>query len=521
MISCMLQRLVLRRHAFVIITVLVFACVSAIIYGRTIGHGFVNIDDDLVITANPLVREISFHTFIGAFTTFDPELYVPLTVLSLQWSWVMGGGAAWAFHLDNIALHTGNALLVAWLLSLLLHDRRLGVAAGLLFLVHPLNVEAVAWASARKDVLSVFLGLGSCIAYVHGMRGWQPGRRVSGELFALALLAKVSVAPLPLWFILFEWLEHRRVTRNRIIKLLPFFAIAAVFCGIALVGKPSGMRVPVWLTMGIGAKATLFYAWKTLMPTDLSIIYLFEPPHTLLRQDVLAGIGACVGAVILAIMLRRRAPLVSAGIAMYLVAVAPSVFNIAKGHDLYFASDRYAYLAMPGLLLSAAAIVAAVLHRRPAFSTPIGIGAAGIAVVFASMASLQAALWRDSATLFTPALQRHPTSIIALNNIASDIMQSDPVAAEQILSDALALHPNEAVLRMNLANAWEMQGRIAEAESLLRAIIDEHPSDAAQAWFRLGNLLAMQGKKDEAMAAFQESMAIDPKYVRERVGGME
>ncbi|PIP65702.1 hypothetical protein COW95_00685, partial [Candidatus Peregrinibacteria bacterium CG22_combo_CG10-13_8_21_14_all_49_11] len=161
-------------------TILLFFAVSFLIYGQSLQNRFVRWDDSLLIYENPIVREISFDTVKAAFTTYDPELYIPLTMLSYQLDHLLWGLNPFGFHLTNLVLHTVNALLVMGLVWLLLcrtsttlsvtqnqptechpeRSRRMIVLfCGLLFLVHPLHTEAVAWASSRKDVLSALFFL--------------------------------------------------------------------------------------------------------------------------------------------------------------------------------------------------------------------------------------------------------------------------------------------------------------------------------------------------------------------------
>ena len=161
---------------------------TLLVYGKSLGNAFVRWDDSMLIYENPIVREISWKSLKAAFTTYDPELYIPLTFLSYQIDYAIGGMHPFGFHLTNLVLHTLNAVLVFFLLQLLLSgnnpplplkgEGRVRVAGrgtaflvALLWAIHPLNTEAVVWASARKDVLSTFFFLGSLCTYLK----WRDG----------------------------------------------------------------------------------------------------------------------------------------------------------------------------------------------------------------------------------------------------------------------------------------------------------------------------------------------------------
>ena len=139
------------------------AIAAAITYGSVWGYGFLSWDDGYVIQSNPLIRSLSPSAIAGAFSRFDPELYTPFTTLSYQLDYALGGLHPTVFHTHNLLLHILNALLVCWLAKLLSGRSSVAILTGLLFALHPLNAEAVSWASARKDLLSGFFFLLSIV----------------------------------------------------------------------------------------------------------------------------------------------------------------------------------------------------------------------------------------------------------------------------------------------------------------------------------------------------------------------
>ena len=146
--------------------ILGFLAAGFLMYGFSLGNEFVRFDDGMLITENPAVRVINAASLKAIFTHFDPELYIPLTLMSYQLDFLLGGADPLMYHLTNLVLHIFNALLVSWLVYAISKGRP-GVAllAGFLFLAHPLHTEAVAWASARKDVLSAFFFLSSNVPF--------------------------------------------------------------------------------------------------------------------------------------------------------------------------------------------------------------------------------------------------------------------------------------------------------------------------------------------------------------------
>ena len=126
-----------------------FVVTSLAVFSPAIGGGFLSWDDELLVTRNDNLRQINATTLKNIFTTYDPELYIPLTFVSYQVDTAVGGGGPAVFHVHNVVLHAINALLVVWLLWVLLDAGWIAAACGLLFLLHPLNAEAASWISAR------------------------------------------------------------------------------------------------------------------------------------------------------------------------------------------------------------------------------------------------------------------------------------------------------------------------------------------------------------------------------------
>jgi len=142
-----------------------FFVLTFALYGSSLSNSFVRWDDGMLIYENPAIREITPSTLKTVFTSYDPELYIPLTFMSYQVDYALGGTNPTIYHAQNLFWHTLNALLVAGFILLLSRRKWIALLCGVLFAIHPLHTEAVAWASARKDVLSTFFFLVSLISY--------------------------------------------------------------------------------------------------------------------------------------------------------------------------------------------------------------------------------------------------------------------------------------------------------------------------------------------------------------------
>ncbi|TSC79244.1 MAG: Tetratricopeptide TPR2 repeat protein [Candidatus Peregrinibacteria bacterium Gr01-1014_25] len=490
-----------------------FLLIGLVVYGRSLGNAFVEWDDHLLITANPIVTDPSWAMLWRAFTTYDPELYIPLTFVSYQLTTLAAGVQPWAFHFGNLLLHVINALLVAWTAFLLLpkSSSRFPIPAfvvGLLFLLHPLHTEAVAWASARKDVLSVLFSLASTVAFLQ-YRSTQRTAFYAASLglFLAALLSKVTPLLLPAVYLLIDWMHRRPITRRTLAEIAPFVLASVVFFAVAVWGKEGGGALLTDKLL-LGAKATVFYLGKLVIPTGLSVLYPYTKPIGILTPDLLLSLAAIVTMTIALVILGARNavrwPL--AAWAAYLLLLAPTFGTVAKGHnellDAYFASDRYAYLPSVAAFLAAGGGIA-LLER---WKRSIGVAAfVVIACGFAVLAYRQSLVWRDTETLFRHTARHYPNAYVAHTNLGVILVRRGDVnggleefrKALEIREDATTLYNVGQILR---AQGKRQLAMIAFARALRASPLE---TDAAVA---LATMLREDGKIPEARQIIREAL---------------
>jgi len=210
-------------------------------------NGFTLWDDNRFITENKIVRDISPRNIKTMFTSAVCENYAPLAVLSYAVEYrIAGTDDPFIYHADNLILHLANCLLAFWFIYLISGSAAVSFVTALLFGVHPMHVESVAWISERKDVLSAFFGLLTLGAYARYAR--HPGTlrmAVTCVLFALGLMAKPMLVTLPATLLLLDYWPLRRLNtlgefHRRITEKLPLIALAIVSCAITFAVQDSG-----------------------------------------------------------------------------------------------------------------------------------------------------------------------------------------------------------------------------------------------------------------------------------------
>jgi hypothetical protein len=295
-----------KDHAVWLYTALVFGLLLAV-FGVSLANDFVRWDDGLLIYENPAIREISFHSLKTIFTTFDPELYIPFTLFNYQVLYLLFGQHAWGYHLWSLLLHTSNALLGAWLISWITGNKKIGMVAGLLFALHPVQVEAIAWASALKDQLSTLFYLLALIAYLHHRDlGSKRAYWWSLGFMLFGLLSKVMVVTLPITLLLLDDLgEKKWWSKNAILEKLPYFALSTIFGLVAIFGKEAILSTTTpWQTILMALRSTTFYLEKLFWPTGFSVLYPYSGVVALTTPDIAISAVLVIVLLITVIVLR-------------------------------------------------------------------------------------------------------------------------------------------------------------------------------------------------------------------------
>lgn len=481
--------------------------VTAIFYLPTVGYGFVALDDNLLVLNNQLIRSLDLHTLKRIFTSFDPELYVPLTTLSFNLSFVLGGLEPWIYHLTNVVLFALNVALVFLVTEKLTRYRWIGIITALLFLVHPINTEAVAWVSARKDLLSTIFFLLSLHFWLKNDEGEDRHEYLlSLTIFLLALLSKVTAVTLPVVLILLELRKSDGRTKKELaVRTAPFFVLSIMFGLIAILGKSKNLvELSTIETLLLGAKSTAFMFWKILLPVDLSVLY----PQLGTVSIAAFALPLIFSGILLVMLLiaRRKQRSVFLCLLFTLITFIPNFFTFMKNGEIYFFSDRYAFLPSIGLFLLAAIFIHHLMLQWP---KPTTAGLSILLVTLGILSQIQAQTWRNSQTLLTYTLSLNPDSAIAHNNLGTIFMdQGDDERALKEFDLAIKSNPRLMNAWINRGNILTRRGDLTGAkEADLAAIrsIDATKAlrpDDLLGYYSLGEKLEKEGKVEEALKTF-------------------
>ncbi|MFQ5442324.1 MAG: tetratricopeptide repeat protein [Thermodesulfobacteriota bacterium] len=510
----------------------VTAIVTLIVYLPALNNGFVNWDDPLYVTENLHIRSLDIKWL---FTGVVAANWHPLTMLSHTVDFALWNMNPWGHHLTSVILHALNTALVYMVTFRLISiaqkntDNKItgrviaGAAAALLFGLHPLHVESVAWVSERKDVLSVFFYLMSIIVYLNYVTiGPQRGASkkyfyylLSLLLFALALMSKAMAVSLPIVLLLIDFypLDRLKHIKGIILEKIPFLLLAILSAIVTIWAQHKGDAIePLKLhnlteRIVLPARAYIFYLYKMIIPVNLSPVYppavdpgLFNP-LTIISVIVLAAITVfCV--------IKFRKKLFLSLWLYYLVTLLP-VIGIIKVGPLEVA-DRYAYLPSVGPFILAGLGLALVMKKaggRPLKAFLI-ITAASILVIFALMTRAQTRVWKGPITFWSEIIRIYPERVfIAYNQRGvAYAMAGKPELAIKDLNRALKLFPDDRRLLFNRARVLGALGKYEEAIKDLSIIVSLDP----KAYYERGRLYEKTGRYEEALRDFKKLVALKP-----------
>lgn len=529
-------------------------------FAPALGGAFLNWDDAENLVANPHYRGLGPTELRWMWSAVHMGHYIPVTWLTFGLDYLLWGTNPAGYHLTSLLFHALNAALVYLVAARLLSTSferaaprpppatlRAGAALGaLLWALHPLRVESVAWITERRDVVSGCFALLSVLAYLVAVRrAGADGRLHRGAYalavgaFALAAFAKSIVVGLPLVLIALDVYPLRRVSggwrrilRVALLEKLPFFAVGALAAGIMLViGFRWGLLAPlaaesVPQRLALTGHSLAFYLGKTIWPWPLSPLYsLYRPVDPLALRYLVPG-GLALAAGFLLIALRRRWPAGLVAGAAYVALLLPVSGMFPNGPQV--AADRYTYLPTMGwAVLAGGALPWAWSARRAGRLSPRIAGAlawASLALVagLAVLTERQIPIWRDSIALWRHAAWADPDSDVPLFYLGwalADAGRFDE-AREHFETSRRRVSASVPLLRaqftLHLALVEARAGRPAAAEERLRDALTLDP-DHPVAWIRLGTARWTRGDAPGADVAWTAAADRAPLWSRYQV----
>jgi protein O-mannosyl-transferase len=532
-------------------------------------HGDWLWDDDQLLTANPVVQSGSLQGLSKLWFNPDGADFFPLSYTALWAQWPFFKNQPTGYHVTTIVLHLIGSLLL-WAL---LDRMRIPGAwlSGLIFAIHPVAVESVAWVSETKNTLSLPLFLLSCLCWVVQDDEHEGPRRtrfyvLSIVFFLLAMLAKTSMVGLPVLLLLHAWWKRGTVTVQDLIRTSPFFLISLVL-GLITIQYQHGRAIGAEkiLVGGVASRiatagmAILFYLKQIILPVNLLPIYPrweVDPPKVwqFLAWPVIGAAAAWIWSDRGTADRPGWGRHALFGLGFFLLMVLPVLGFVTISYmRITWVADHFIYLPMIGVIALIGAAATRWYDRSTASAQPLILAGGAIALAtcgllafrYANAWASEDALWTHTLKTnhdawqahnrlgakkfsrgdieggyyhFTQSTRLRPDLGETHNNLGSALSAKGRLdEAIKEFAQACQLTPHVPAMRVNLANALFQAGRFAEAGDAFRFLLEKEPNNPAL----LNNYavtLYRQGNKEAAVLHFRKALEINPTMKDAREG---
>jgi hypothetical protein len=536
------------RRSIAIWLAFALAFVTFLAYARVPAHGFTWWDDHQTLHRNPDFTPPTLAGIARYWSEPEAGLYIPVTYTIWGLLALVAHGNridpigsalnASVFHFASVIVHIGSALLVMALLRRLLKDADDGdrkdwaaFAGAMLYAVHPVQVEPVAWASGMKDLLFGFFSLLALWQYAKWAQGTREAVRgpdiplpyaVALVAAALGMLSKPTAVVIPVAAFVIDYWMIGRPLRRVVRSVAPLVAMAVITAVVARAAQPAShvQAAPLWARPLIVGDALAFYLYKLVFPAWLAVDYGRRPSAVL--SNGWAYVAWIIPAVLLlgAWFVRRTAPHLLVGAMLFAIGALPVLGFLPFEFQGYSTvSDHYLYLSMLGPALAMAWAVQRLGSRR---HVAVACVVVVVLALFWLRTMLQTRHWRDDEALWTHNLEVNPRSFLAYTNLGFwNDFRRRPARAIEMYRQAVRLNDEyvNATAMYNLANGLLRSGEYEQAVAWYRKLIDVSmtvphearvaaPLDAA--YVNMGRALAKLERKEEAAEAFRKAREVNP-----------
>jgi len=505
-----------NRQKIIFSVCLVFV-ITFISFFPSLKNGFVNFDDHQYVTENRMIMDLSWGNIKTIFKTFYMGHYHPLTLLSYGLEYQSFQLNPSGYHTTNLILHLSNSLLVFWLIGLLRGSLLTSFIVALLFGIHPLHVESVAWISERKDVLYSFFFLGSMISYLYFRRARRTMYYyLSLFLFILSLLSKSMAVTLPLVLFLCDYLQNQKLDKKPLIEKIPFLFIALVFGIIALFAQGPSRTVGQNTSLSFFENIFIFsnvlvsYLSKLFLPIKLSALY--SPLNEISRPWQYVHLSSIVGFLTVGIILGKYNKKVTIGTLLSFITILPVL-------PLKIVADRYTYIPSLGIFLIIGEGFSWLYDWKIEYSkivkTFLFIVLIGVIGALSFLTWERCRVWKDSISLWNDVLRNNPNILIAYIDRGTAFLNKREY--DRAISDynwALGMNPSDEKVSSvynNRGNAYAGKGLYDQALSDFSKALEMNPKYEV-AYSNRGNTYYAKRLYEQAISDFNKALEINPNY---------
>jgi tetratricopeptide (TPR) repeat protein len=520
-----------KKFIYIIIVLLTVTCLAA--FGRIAGNHFINFDDPGYITKNYQVQSgLNTESVKWAFTTTHLSYWHPLTWLSHMLDWSLFGDNAGGHHLVSLLLHIGAVIFLFLFLFKTTNNLWPAAFAAAFFALHPLRVESVAWASERKDVLSMFFGMAALYAYAFYVEKGQISRYlICLVLFVFSLMSKPMLVTLPFVLLLLDYwplkrFENLSASSSSVLKAagrlvgekIPFFIMTIVASVITFWAQvKEGAVAPVESIELATRAANAIYSYaaylgKIFWPVNLAVFYPYDFAIPVWKIVISALVLAFITAAVLYSV--KKLPFLFVGWFVYLGGLVPVIGLVQVGRQAM--ADRYTYLPSVGIAMMLAWGISVLIKNEKTRRNFLFPAAIAVLCLLALLTFRQCGFWKSSFTLFKHTLRVTKNNYLAHTNLGAAFAELGQYQYQRSIEEynkAIRLNPDDSLAYYNRAAAYAKIGQHQNAIRDYNKAISLKP-DYIEAYNNRGNIYGQHGQYKMAIEDFNRIIALDPNQVK-------
>ena len=388
---------------------------TIIVFWPSLQNGFTNWDDTYYVTQNTLIKSLSLEHLKGIFTTSERSLYHPFTMLSFALNYQISELNPFAYHFTNLLFHLINTFLVFYFVYLISEKQTTtALITAVLFGIHPMHVESVAWVSERKDVLFTCFFLAAASVYWHYTNSRKPTTYILALLLFLAsLFSKATAVTLPLILLLLDYLKGRKWNMQVVVEKIPFFILSIIFGLLTIKYQSQGAigaleEYTFMERIMFASYGFVMYIVKFFLPLNLSAFYPYPATENMPFFFKIAPLLAILMVTFAAFSLKKT-KIIAFGIAFYAMTVFLTLQFVSVGGAVM--ADRYTYVPYVGLSFIIAYYLNELFNTKQKNNTNIkNIAFATLAIailMFSYLTFERCKIWENSETLWTDVIEKN------------------------------------------------------------------------------------------------------------------
>jgi protein O-mannosyl-transferase len=466
-----------------ILLVLIFTGIS---YYPSIKNGFLNWDDIIYVMNNDMIKTLSLENLTKMFSTYYMGNYHPFIILSFAFDYSFFQLFPTGYHVHNLLLHLINTFFVyAFIYVLFNKNINLALIVAVLFAIHPMHVESVAWISERKDLLYTLYFITSLISYLFYINKMEKKYLIlSVLLFVFSLLSKAQAVTLPLVLILIDYLISRKISMKTIMEKIPFFILSLVFGIVAIYAQKADNSInpnsiSVFHSLFYAQYSIWVYLFKLVLPINQTCLYEYpvdlngHPPFYIFFSPLIILL---IGFFIFKTW--KKWNVGTFGILFFLATIFPVLQFLPVGQAVV--AERYTYIPYIGLFILLGSLFLSIRNRagKPATRMLYTYGGFVILALFAFTTFNRSKVWYDSVSLWTDVIEKNPKSITA--HVNRGYMYNQYKEYDKAIRDCnegIKLDSNYFKFYVNRAVSYRNMGQYDVALADFSKALSKNPKD--------------------------------------------